>query len=257
MFKQTALATILVILSTITPTAQPSGKPASDNRADGKPEELLPSPEAGRAIARLGDLTPAAIRERLQQMRQPVYLPGPALVNRIIEAQNLPIAESKRVDQLKAALQPVLDYHKRGKIPIYVLWSKQPKAYFVQRAIIIITTGLLYGASDKDIRGLVAHELAHEYVWDECVKASNEKDGKLLREIELFCDAVAAFTLKEIGGDPASYARALELLTLIRVNAGLTRAAEDDTHPSLDARKKLNKFLCQRLDLNLKKSPQP
>jgi predicted SprT family Zn-dependent metalloprotease len=213
-----------------------------------KPEELLPSPEASRAIARLGDLSPAAVRERLQQMRRPAYLAGPALVNKIIEAQSLPIAESKRVDQLKAALQPALDYHKRGKIPIYVLWSKQPKAYFVQRAVIIITTGLLYGASDQDICGIVAHELAHEYVWDEGVKARNEKDGERLREIELFCDAVAVFTLKEIGGDPASYARALDLMTLIRVNAGFTRAAEYDSHPSLDARRKLNKLLCQRLD---------
>ena len=69
-----------------------------------------------------------------------------------------------------------------------------------------------------------------------------------MREIELFCDAVAAFTLQEIGGNPASYARALERLTMIRINAGLGRAGEDRTHPSLSARTKLNRFLCQRLN---------
>lgn len=252
MFKQPALAAILVILSTITPAAQPSDKlatkPSSDRRANEKPEELLPTLEAAKAIARLGDLSPATIRERLRRMRLPAYLPGPFLVNKIVEAQRLSIAESKRVDQLKAALQPVLDYHERGKMPIVVLWSEKPKAYLVERAAIIITTRMMVIASDEEIRGIVAHELAHEYVWDDRIKATKEKDGKLMRECELFCDAVAAFTLKEVGDDPTSYARVLERLTAIGIMARSATRHESDTHPSLDSRKKLNKFICQRLN---------
>ena len=248
MFKQIAGAAILVTLSTITPTAQPPTKLASDSRANEKSEELLPSLEATKAIARLGDLSSDAIRERLKQMRQPAYLPGPALVNKIVELQRLPIAESKRVDRLKAALQSVLDYHERGKMPIYVLRSELPKAYLVERAAIIITTRMMVIASDEEIRGIIAHELAHEYVWDERIKAMKEKDRKLMRECELFCDAVAAFTLKEIGDDPASYGRILERLTIIGINAGNAMRQESDSHPSLEAREKLNKFLSQRLD---------
>ena len=247
MFKQLALAVLLVSLSTITPSAQPANKLASDSRANAKLEELLPSPEATRAIARLGDLSSAAVRERLQQMRLPAYLPGPVL-NRVVELQHLPIADGKRVDQLKAALQPVLAYHGRGQMPIYVLRSEQPKAYLVERAVIVITTRLMVIASDEEIRGIVAHELAHEYVWDERIQAMKANDGKLMRECELFCDAVAAFTLKELGADPASYGRILERLTIIGINAGNAMRQESETHPSLDARKKLNKFLCQRLD---------
>lgn len=255
MFKQIALAAILIILSTITPTAQPLNKLASDSRANEKPEELLPSPEAASAIARFGDLSPSAIRESLRQMRLPAYLPGPVLVNKIIESQRLPIAESKRVDQLKAILQSVLDYHERGKMPIVVLRSELPKAYLVERSVIIITTRMMVIASDEEIRGVVAHELAHEYVWDERVKAKMEKDGKLMRECELFCDAVAAFTLEEIGDEPASYGRILERLIIVGIKAGNLTMSETDTHPSLDARKKLNKFLSQRLTLIPKKSP--
>jgi predicted SprT family Zn-dependent metalloprotease len=248
MFKQVALAAILVILSTITPAAQPSTKLNSDSRANGKSEELLPNPEATRAIARLGDLSPAAIRDHLRRMRLPAYLPGSFLVNKIVEAQRLPIAESKRVDRLKTALQPVLDYHERGQMPIVVLRSELPKAYLVERAAIIITTRMMVIASDEEIRGVVAHELAHEYVWDERVKAKMEKDGELMRECELFCDAVAAFTLKEIGDEPASYGCILERLIIVGIKAGNLTMSETDTHPSLDARKKLNKFMCQRLD---------
>src|SRR5262249_49420635 len=159
-------------------------------------------------------------RERLKQMRKPFYPPTPQLISKIIEAQHLPIASGKRVDQLKAALQPVLDYHGRSKMPVYVLWSEQPKAYLVERAAIIITTRMMFIASNEEIRGIVAHELAHEYVWDEHTEAMKAKDGKLMRECELFCDAVAVFTLKEISDDPASYGRILELLTIIGANAG-------------------------------------
>lgn len=248
MFKQAALTAILIIASQATVIAQPLKSLTRDSKAEEKPEKLLAGTETAKAIERLGDLSSAAIRERLKQMRKPAYLPGPVLVNRIVELQHLPIAKSKRVDELNAALQPVLDYHERGKMPIYVLRSEQPKAYMVERAVIIITTRMMVIASNEEIRGIIAHELAHEYMWGERLKAMKEKDGKLMRECELFCDAVAAFTLKEIGDDPSSYGRIIERLTIIGITAGNATRQESDTHPSLDARKKLNRFLCQRLD---------
>ncbi len=233
---------LVFIAATVAITGQPL------SHANAKPAELPVSAEARNALARLGDLAPAALRERLRQLRQTAYLPGPVLVNRIVELQRLPSADGKRVDQLKAALQPVLAYHERSQMPIVVLRAEQPKAYLVERAVIIITTRLMVSASDEEICGIVAHELAHEYVWDERVKAQQTKDGQMMRECELFCDAVAAFTLKEVGADPASYGRILERLTIIGINAGNATRHESDTHPSLDARKKLNKFLCQRLN---------
>jgi hypothetical protein len=248
MFKQVAGSAILIIAFSVTISGQPLKNSGADGRADGKWEESIGGAEAVKAIARLGDLSPAAIRESLKQMRQPAYLPGPARVNKIVEAQHLPIAESKRVDQLKAALQPVLDYHRRSQMPIYVLWSDQPKARLVDRSVIIITNRLMISATDEEIRGIVAHELAHEYMWDEHIRAREAKNGKLTRECELFCDAVAAFTLKEIGDDPVSYGRILVRLTIIGSKTGSVNKAESDTHPSLDARKKLNKFLCQRFE---------
>jgi hypothetical protein len=68
---------------------------------------------------------------------------------------------------------------------------------------------------------------------------------------------VAAFTLKEVGDSPASYGRILGRLTEIGIITRATTRHESDTHPSLGARQKLNKFLSQRLNPNLKKSPQP
>ncbi len=48
--------------------------------AKSKQEELPEGSEAAKAVARLGDLSRPALRERLKQMQQPAYLPGQLLV---------------------------------------------------------------------------------------------------------------------------------------------------------------------------------
>jgi hypothetical protein len=239
MIKSIVLITILIVAFTVEANGQMARHFAGEGDESG---------EAANAINRFGDLSRSEIDSRLRRMRPPAYRPGQVLIKEIIEVQNLPVSESKRVARLKAALQPVLDYHERGQIPIYVLQSEKPKAGLIDRAVIIITTRLMTIASDEEIRGIVAHELAHDYIWDEYVKAKREKDIKRMHECELFCDAVAAFTLKQIGDDPASYARILERMTLIGIYVGSGMRHESPTHPSLDARKRLNKLMSERLD---------
>ncbi len=241
-------AVTFIIAATITITGQPPKNTALNAKADNKREELLEGTETANALARLGDLTRLALREKLKQMRPLIYLPDPLFMETIIKAQRLPIVSGKRVDQLKTALQPVLAYHQRAQMPIIVVFSDQPQAILVDSVALVITTRLMNIASAAEIRGIVAHELAHEYIRDEHKRARAAKNGKLLREGELFCDAVAAFTLKEIGDDPASYGRILERLIFTGITTDHTSRQESDTHPSLDTRKKLNKFMCQWLD---------
>jgi peptidase M48-like protein len=210
--------------------------------------QTIKTTETERALARLGDLSPNAVGRRLSEMRPPAYQPGQVLLNVIIRRQELTVISGERVERLKAALQPVLAYHDRdGKLPVYVLRSEQPKAMLVDRAALIITTKLMLITSEAELRGIVAHELAHEYIWEERARAFDEKDESLLREIELFCDVVAAITLKEIGDDPACYAEALKRMTYVGATAGNLTRSQTKTHPSLDARVKLNRWLCQRL----------
>jgi len=210
--------------------------------------QTIKTTETERALARLGDLSPKAARRRLNEMRPPAYQPGQFLINEIIKREELPVFSGEKVERLKAALQPVLAYHEReGKMPIYVLRSDQPKAFVACRAVLIITTKLMLITSEAELRGIVAHELAHEYFWEERDRAFNEKDESLLREIELFCDAVAAITLKEIGDDPACYAEALKRMTYVGIAAGNATRSQTRTHPSLDARLKLNQWLSKQL----------
>ena len=243
MIKSIALITILVVTFTV----EANGQMARHFAGEGS-EKGSESGEVVNAINRLGDLSRAEIDACLRRIRRPAYRPGPVLIKEIIDVQNLPVSGGKRAEQLKAVLQPVLDYHERGHMPIYILQSEKPKAALVDRAVIIITTRLLTIATEEEIRGIVAHELAHDYIWDENMKAKREKDVKRMHECELFCDAVAAFTLKQIGDDPASYARILERMTLIGIYVGSSMRHKSPTHPSLDARKRLNKFMSERLD---------
>jgi Zn-dependent protease with chaperone function len=204
--------------------------------------------ETERALARLGNLAPETVRRRLAELRPPAYQPGQFLIDKIINRQELTVVTGERVERLKAALQPVLAYHNRvGKMPIYVLRSDQPQAFVALRAVLIITTKLMLICNETELRGIVAHELAHEYCWEERDRAFNENDEGRLREIELFCDAVAAITLKEIGDDPANFALGLERMTIIGATAGNVTRSQTKTHPALDERVRLNKWLCQRL----------
>lgn len=231
MFKLIMLAAIIALGLSTAIAAQTAGRTETD-----------------RAMARLGDLMPDAVRRRLNEMRPPSYQPGPVLIKEIINRRGLPIVTGERVEQIKAALRPVLAYHERdGKLPVFVLRSEQPKAFVDCRAALIITTKLMLITSEAELRGIVAHELAHEYLWEEHERAFRDKNQRLLREIELFCDVVAAFTLIEIGEDPANFGRALERMTYIGIPAGNVTRSETKTHPSLDERLKLNRWLCRLL----------
>jgi len=248
MSKRAALVALFILTLSIIVPGQHNKTSADGARANSKAEAILNNPETEKALARLGDLSLPTIRERLAKMRPDAYMPGPFLINKIIEAQHLPVATSERVERLKTALRPALAYHQRDRMPVVVLWSEHPRATLRERAVIVVTTKMMAITSDEEIRGIVAHELAHEYIWDEQKQAREANDESALREYELFCDAVAVVTLKEIGDDPTSYAKAIERMTYIGITAGSATRSETRTHPSLDTRLKLIRLLCQRFD---------
>lgn len=210
--------------------------------------QTIKTTETERALARLGNLAPDAVSRRLSELRPPANQTGHVLLNEIIKQQKLKVMAGEWVERLKATLQPVLAYHKRDdKLAILVVLSEQPRAYVAVRAALIITTKLTLITSGAELRGIIAHELAHQYLWEERERAFKDEDKSSLWEIELFCDAVAAITLKAIGDDPSCYAQALARMGYFGVTTGSTTRSETKTHPSLDVRIRLNRWLCQQL----------
>jgi predicted Zn-dependent protease len=51
-------------------------------------------------------------------------------------------------------------------------------------------------------QAVVAHELGHEYYWNEFEDARQKHDYSQVQELELRCDAIAVITLQSVGVDP-------------------------------------------------------
>jgi hypothetical protein len=58
----------------------------------------------------------------------------------------------------------------------------------------------------------VAHEMGHDYFWNEFQRARERHDTRVLKEVELKCDGVATLTLVDRGLDPRSLTSAMRKL---------------------------------------------
>jgi hypothetical protein len=65
----------------------------------------------------------------------------------------------------------------------------------------------------EEFAGLVAHEVAHEYVWNEYVTATRRRDDARIRALELRCDGLAVLTLHRLGISSEHLVSAVQKLT--------------------------------------------
>jgi hypothetical protein len=56
--------------------------------------------------------------------------------------------------------------------------------------------------SAEELQAVVAHELAHEYFWDEYEHARRRNQYREVQELEMRCDGIAIITLNRLGLDP-------------------------------------------------------
>jgi hypothetical protein len=113
-----------------------------------------------------------------------------------------------------AALDPVLRAVQREEVyEIRVVEIPSATIAIDSRAVILVSQRAL-GLLDADqLRAAVAHEAAHEYVWDDWERAAQRADWKRLRQLELLCDGIAIVTLHNIGSDTSSLIKAAQRLT--------------------------------------------
>jgi Zn-dependent protease with chaperone function len=151
------------------------------------------------------------------------------------------ISDRNRLEHLVARLQGALRLHGRaGIVEIIVFNDPRPIVYNKPGVVVVLSTEVLkiVRGDDAALVGVVAHELAHEYVAMRMLYALRASDDFRIRELELFCDAVAVVTLLSLQMNPNSYSEALERI------CRHSQAAEhlndgSSSHPSLDARLRL------------------
>lgn len=149
------------------------------------------------------------------------------------EVRSFNKAEQKKL----AAVDAVLRLHERSGVYAVKVVDIAPATTALHgRAVLIISQPALAFLSAEELQALVAHEVGHEYVWQQFNAARDAGDRKRLRELELICDMVAAATLRRLG-IPAE--RLLTALTRL-ANYNVRRVGttlNSDVYPELATRR--------------------
>jgi hypothetical protein len=151
------------------------------------------------------------------------------------------ITERKQLEHLGARLQNALKLHGRaGIVELIVFNDPRPIVFNKPGVVVALSTEVLkiVGGDDAALVGVVAHELAHEYVAMPMLYALRAGDNERIRELELFCDAVAVVTLLSLQMNPTSYSEALDRICRHSQAAAYLNDGSG-SHPSLGVRLKL------------------
>jgi hypothetical protein len=191
---------------------------------------------AGKSLSEI-NLTLAAMRpEAVSQTDKSLLMRELPLVN----AHNR-VEDGRQLVRLYARVETTLElYQRHGILDLVIFRDSRPIVYCKPGVVLVISTEVLkiVGSDDAALIGLVAHELAHEYVAMQMLSALRSGDLSRIRELELFCDAVATVVLLNLGLDPAHYARVLRrIATHSQAAAALNDGS--DSHPAIAARLKV------------------
>jgi len=146
-----------------------------------------------------------------------------------------------------AVVDPVLRYHDRQEV-IEVRLIDAPYAVvgLCARTLLLISREALREISPQEVQAVAAHELGHEYFWDEYQKAVDDGNDHRVRELELRCDGIAVLTLCRLGLDPRHLTQALIHLTRYNEQRGAPRTT--GPYPSLSERADFIKALTRSLE---------
>jgi hypothetical protein len=109
------------------------------------------------------------------------------------------------------ALAPILEFFgRRGIIEPEVIGDNETTFIgLYERCALIITQSALDLLSTQEIQAVAAHELAHEWYWDEYRLARESKHDDKVQEIELRCDGIAILALVRLRLNPSQMMAAL------------------------------------------------
>ncbi len=146
------------------------------------------------------------------------------------------------------SVAPVLKLHGRDTDYLFkVVESPQARIAVHARFVVLVTDTALRLLTVTQLQALLAHEIGHEYVWEEYEDARNRNDWRRVRELELFCDGVALQTMVRIGAASSSLIDALRIMTASDQRNGFFPDPTRDSHPSLVERARFSKELAKQL----------
>jgi len=201
---------------------------------------------ATKALAFFDAAAAASIPEFLGRLRpEPI---SPAV--RALVIASLPRQGELRptaAEQTKlAAVAPVLDFHSRnGVIEVKVIDVGHAFVGLHARTVLLISRDALALVTPEELQALAAHEMGHEYLWNEYQVAMGEGASDRLQELELVCDGIAILTLRALGLDQGRLASAVTKVT--RHNERLGATATASFYVSLGERRRFIAAVSERL----------
>jgi Zn-dependent protease with chaperone function len=135
------------------------------------------------------------------------------------------------------ALDAVLDLHDRkGVVKVKVIEVGQAALALHARTVLLVSRDALALLSPEELQALAAHELAHEYSWDDYQEAMRQNAWERRQEMELTCDGFAVMALRVLAVDPVRLTSAVIKLT--RYNERLGATATAAAYVSLEDRRR-------------------
>ena len=161
-------------------------------------------PAAQAALRYFEGVHEAAVDAFLRQLRRPA--PSPTV--RALIIKRLPIegelSPTPPEAAKLAAIRPILAFHEReGDMELRLITVGGVAFVGLHaRTVLLISREALGLFNTDELRAIMAHELSHDYVWDEYAEAREEGDNRRLQELELRCDGLAVITMSRLGVGP-------------------------------------------------------
>ena len=172
----------------------------------------------------------------LRQLRRPA---PPASVRAWViknlprEGQRTPTAEEAAKLEV---LLPVLAFHGRERDVELRLFTAGGLAFagLHGRTVLLISREALRLLDTDELMAIGAHELGHDYLWDDYEEARQAGNTRRLQELELRCDGFAVITMAGLRVDPEQLVAAAIKLT--RYNERMFGKPIDPRYVPLDQR---------------------
>ncbi len=167
--------------------------------------------------------------------------PPPSAALRAAVLRTLPkegeLRPTARQAEKLAAIRAVLAFNGREHDLDIRLVDVRPRAAIglYARAVLIVSNDAADILTAKELQAVTAHELGHEYVWDEYERARRRSDAVARQELELKCDGLAVITIDRLGLDFSDFMSAVSRLTDHNDLVGMTGTAAANYVP-LDQR---------------------
>jgi len=184
--------------------------------------------------------TPVTVLGAEHRTRAVAALPEQIRTNRVTEGSLL-----RRVE---AITRSILQLHNRGQdVELFLYRGDAPRGMLVNGCLLVLSDSLVRPLHDMELAGIIAHEMGHRYFMDEMRAALEADDERVIKAIELQCDAVAILTLKLIGYDPAIHISGLRKVETAIKAQGYLILLHGRSHPTTAERAQFARRLVKLL----------